>query len=230
MSARARTVKNISTELHEALSSLDLRKPYALAGHSIAGFYTLDYANRYPGEVSAVIGIDSTVPAAKADMASFTGGGINVEGVLATIGLVRTVISIAPSLADPSGDFTQAELQRMRQMTSWNYGNAAVADETARVGSNAVALRGVTYPDDLPVLSFISSESEATIPNWLAMHENQLKNVSQHEIVELEGPHYLHRSQSNAMAKRITEFLQESATSQRPSAPLAASAAVTQGN
>ena len=38
MSARERTVTNISTELHEALSSLDIGKPYVLAGHSIAGF------------------------------------------------------------------------------------------------------------------------------------------------------------------------------------------------
>ncbi|MFJ6155843.1 alpha/beta fold hydrolase [Pseudarthrobacter sp. NPDC092184] len=54
MGARDRTVENTSTELHEALSSLDIGKPYVLAGHSIAGFYTLDYANRYPGEVAAV--------------------------------------------------------------------------------------------------------------------------------------------------------------------------------
>src|SRR5687767_2620324 len=32
MSARDRTVENISTELHDALSSLDIRKPYVLAG------------------------------------------------------------------------------------------------------------------------------------------------------------------------------------------------------
>jgi pimeloyl-ACP methyl ester carboxylesterase len=231
MSAPARTVKNISTELHEALSSLDIGKPYVLAGHSIAGFYTLDYANRYPGEVSAVVGIDPTVPASKTDMASFTGGGINVEGMLATVGLVRTVVSVAPSLADPSSDdFTPAELKRMRQMTIWNYGNAAVADETARMGSNAAALHGATYPNDLPVLDFIASDSVATIPHWLETHENQLNNVSHHEIVELEGGHYLHWTQSKAMAKKITTFLQENAPSQGPSAALAASTAVTPGN
>jgi pimeloyl-ACP methyl ester carboxylesterase len=209
MNVRERTLKNISTELHEALASLDLGKPYVLAGHSIAGFYTLDYANRYPSEVSAVIGIDPTVPAAKTGTASAPGASINVEKILSTIGLVRTVVSIAPSLADPSSDdFTPAELERIRQMTSWNYGNAAVADETARIGSNAAALHGITYPDDLPVLNFIASDSVATIPNWLEVHENQLRNVSHHEIVELEGPHYLHWSQSEVMAEKIRDFLQ----------------------
>ena len=37
MSARERTVENISTELHEALSSLDIKEPYVLAGHSLGG-------------------------------------------------------------------------------------------------------------------------------------------------------------------------------------------------
>jgi pimeloyl-ACP methyl ester carboxylesterase len=228
MSAPERTVKNISTEIHEALSSLDLENPYVLAGHSIAGFYTLDYANRYPSEVSAVVGIDPTVPAAKVDTVSSPGRGINVEGVLSTIGLVRTVVSIAPSLADPaSNDFTQAELERMRQMTIWNYGNAAVADESARVGSNAAALHGVTYPNDLPVLNLLASDSVATIPNWLETHKNQLKNVSDHEIVEVEGPHSLQWTQSKAIAKKITEFLQESGTPPVPATPLAAATEAT---
>ena len=48
MSASERTNKNISTELHEVLGKLDLGGTYVLAGHSIAGFYMLDYANRYP--------------------------------------------------------------------------------------------------------------------------------------------------------------------------------------
>ncbi|MBG6239961.1 pimeloyl-ACP methyl ester carboxylesterase [Mycetocola sp. CAN_C7] len=230
-SVRERTVKNISTELHDALSSLDLGKPYVLAGYSIAGFYTLDYANRYPSEVSAVIGIDPTVPAANSGAASSPGGSINFEKVLATIGLVRTVVSIAPSLAEPSSDdFTPAELERMRRMTSWNYGNAAVADETARMGSNAAFLYGMTYPDDLPVLNFLASESVATIPHWLELHENQLQNVSHSEIVELEGPHYLHWSQSRVMAEKITDFLLENAASQEPSTPRAASTILTPGS
>ena len=48
MSARPRTVQNITAELHDVLSKLGAPKPYVLVGHSIAGFYTLSYAHRYP--------------------------------------------------------------------------------------------------------------------------------------------------------------------------------------
>jgi pimeloyl-ACP methyl ester carboxylesterase len=212
MSARERTVKNISTELHEVLASLDIKKPVVLAGHSIAGFYTLDYANRYPNDVSAVVGIDPTVPSADAHDESDPAGGINFVRMLSTTGVVRTVVALAPSVADPSSDdFTADELDRIRVMTSWNYGNAAVEDETARMASNAAALNGTTYPNNLPVLDFLSSDSMSTMPDWLENHENQLKNVDQHEIVKLDGPHYLHWTQSEAMAEKITEFLHKTA-------------------
>jgi pimeloyl-ACP methyl ester carboxylesterase len=42
------------------LAKLEVPRPYVLAGHSIAGFYTLAYANRYRNDVSAVIGIHPT--------------------------------------------------------------------------------------------------------------------------------------------------------------------------
>jgi pimeloyl-ACP methyl ester carboxylesterase len=232
MTARERTAKNITTELHEALSSLDLKEPYVLAAHSLGGLYTLDYANRYPSEVSAVIGIDSSVPTAQFEKeATANNSGPNITGILSTIGFVRTVVSVAPSVVAPkSDDYTPSEIERMRHMTSWNFGNAAVHDEAAHVASNAAALRDVTYPDNLPVLHFVASDTAATNPDWLDSHKNQLKNVSRHEIVELTGLHYLHWTQSEAMGKKITQFLQDSASSQEPSTPLAASTATTPGN
>ena len=94
-------------------------------------------------------------------------------------------------------------------MTIWNFGNAAVADETNRTGSNARALQGVTYPDRLPVLDLLSTDSVATMPNWVQQHEDQLRNVQHHEVVVLDGGHYLHWTQSKAMAEKITAFLGE---------------------
>jgi hypothetical protein len=52
-----------------------------------------------------------------------------------------------------------------------------------------------------------------TFPDWLESHKNQLKSVNRHEIVELQGLHNLHWTQSTAMAKKITQFLQDSAPS-----------------
>ena len=47
------------------------------------------------------------------------------------------------------------------------------------------------------------------MPNWVRLHEDQLRNVQHHEVVVLDGGHYLHWTQSKAMADKITAFLDE---------------------
>jgi pimeloyl-ACP methyl ester carboxylesterase len=203
-----RTNRNISEELHEVLARLGVKQPYVLAGHSIAGFYMLDYANRYRAEVSAVVGIDATIPKPGNEPVPEPQPEFNWQKALAVAGVVRAVISVAPGLIDPESDaYTEDELQRMRMMYNWNFGNPAVVDETARIGNNSAALRGVVYPEDLPVLAFIADTKSDNAAAKKAAAEELLKNVKRHEVVVLEGNHYLHWTQSRKMAETIREFL-----------------------
>ena len=208
MSASERSNKNISTELHEVLGKLNITQPYTLAGHSIAGFYMLDYANRYPAEVTAVIGIDPTVPKATGGPEEVESGGPNVLRLLAVTGVVRAALAVAPGLAEPGGDaYTPEERERIRLMTNWNFGNQAVADETARIGNNASDLRGISYPDALPVLAFVVADGSPEAAGKAESLENLLKNVQRHKIVPLSGGHYLHWTQAKPMAEEIRAFL-----------------------
>lgn len=215
MTAPARTVENITAEVHEALTALHIDGPYVLAGHSVAGRYTLYYANRYPTEVSAVIGIDPMVvpagkPGAPAPVSTSTGstGGIPWSRIPSVTGLVRWADSIAPSLAEPAGNsYTHSERERMRLMSSWNFANPAFFDEVTQMDTNARKLQGLSYPDDLPVLDFLAQDSIDSDAGWVDAHERQLHNVRNHKIVVLKGAHYLHWTQSPAMARTITEFL-----------------------
>ena len=225
LNASERTNQNISTELHEVLTKLNIPRPYVLGGHSIAGFYLLDYANRYPAEVSAPIGIDPSVPKA-------TEGPVELRPLqgpdwlraLAVTGVARAVVAVAPGFVEPDGNaFTADERERMRLMTSWNLGNQAVTDETARIGNNAAALRGVRYPDGLPVLVFVSGAGGVPEePAKVASLEELLKNVQRHQIVPLGGGHYLHWTHAKPMAEAIRDFLAgRYDRAGRPSWPLA---------
>ena len=207
MAASARTNEHISNELHEVLAALQVRQPYILAGHSIAGFYLLDYANRYRSEVSTVVGIDATIPKPGDGPVAEPEPGINWVKLVAATGLVRDVAAVAPGLVDPdSSAYTDAELQQMRAMTLWNTGNSAVADETARIANNAAALRGVTYPADLPVLAFIADEGNDRTAAKAAAAETLLRNVTRHQVLPLAGGHYLHWTQAKRMAEEIRRF------------------------
>ncbi|WP_188538515.1 alpha/beta fold hydrolase [Kocuria dechangensis] len=212
LTAPERTVQNVSEELHAALAATGVEEPYVLAGHSLAGFYILDYVNRYPGEVSAVVGIDTTVPAVVEDddgTAAEDGRGIPWERLPSITGLLRWVLLVAPDLALPEGTaHTAEERDRILRMTVWNNANAAVTDETRRMGDNARDLEGVGFPAELPVLLLLAQDTMDQMPEWLPRHEEQLRGVRDHELVVLDGGHYLHWTRSPEIAATATGFLE----------------------
>lgn len=57
-----RTVENLVAESREALKLSGINPPYILAPHSYSGFEAIWWANNYPEEVKAVLGIDMGFP------------------------------------------------------------------------------------------------------------------------------------------------------------------------
>jgi pimeloyl-ACP methyl ester carboxylesterase len=201
--APPRTVENITSELHQAVAALDLEEPYILLGHSIAGIYDLYYANRYQDEVSAVIGIDASVPG---QINGLAGQGNPITRLAATSGLLRAVTTVMPSLVEPDGTaYTATERAQMRAMTLWNWANPALLDEANQGARNFSVVEDMTYPDDIPVLSFIKKEGNQA--GWRTLHQAQLEDRAQGELVELDGGHYLHWTHAPELAQHIREFL-----------------------
>ena len=57
-----RTVENLVAENREALRRAGIEPPYVLAAHSYSGLETVYWANTYPDEVKAVLGMDMGIP------------------------------------------------------------------------------------------------------------------------------------------------------------------------
>jgi pimeloyl-ACP methyl ester carboxylesterase len=205
--APPRTIQNITAELHEALGHLHVQQPYVLLGHSLSGIYNLYYANRYRKEVAAVIGIDASVPGQTLGIA---GGRSPLERLVSSTGLLRAATTLVPSLVEPDGTaYTTSERERMRLMTNWNWANPAVVDEADHAARNLAAVQDLTFPKDMPVLSFIKKTGSQ--PGWRHLHERQLQPLQRGELVALDGGHYLHWTQSPTMGRLITQFLSATA-------------------
>lgn len=205
LSVGDRTIENITAELHEVLAKLQVDEPVILVGHSVGGIYARYYANAYPEEVAAIVGID---PMAATSSSLDVGTPSIVENVQAATGLFRVVTTIAPDVVQPPGTaYTPEERRRTAVMTNWNYGNASISDEWSRIGANSTKAALHPFAADLPLLEILSGESVSTMPEWLPNHEAELKGVTTHELHVLEGAHYLHWTQSPALAHFITEFV-----------------------
>jgi pimeloyl-ACP methyl ester carboxylesterase len=55
-------IPELSLQLNKLLEQANIKKPFVLAGHSIAGLFMKDYINRYPDDVLAIGFLDASHP------------------------------------------------------------------------------------------------------------------------------------------------------------------------
>ena len=196
-----RTSENIAHEVHEALQHLGVER-YVLMGHSIAGIYALSYAAEYADELVAFVGIDSSVPNQPG-----WDEPIPTDGLVALrdLGVIRALSWVSGD-ADP-GPFDDRTAEQMRLLTTRNSTSPTMLDEMTRATSNFGAARDLTFPAALPVLLFVV-KNDAEVDGWLELHNRQAASVDHGQVIALDGQHYLHHTQSPAIADDTTVFLE----------------------
>ncbi|MEH3090398.1 MAG: alpha/beta hydrolase [Microbacterium arborescens] len=189
---RERTSANIVGEIHDALDTLGIDR-YVLMGHSIAGIHALELTARYPDEVEAFVGIDTSVPEQPGMDAAFP---IDLLRAAKTLGLSR----IATAFGGASGAaFTDRERDQIDILTNRNSLADTYLDEMSRIGATFADAEGRRFPAYLPLLLFVVAENPRN-PEWAALHENQAATVADGTVIPLAGDHYLHHTQAAAIA------------------------------
>jgi len=196
-----RTAENITGEIHEALQQLGVDR-YTLMGHSISGIYALTYTAAYQDEVTAFVGIDSSVPDQPgSDEAIPT----SVIVTLGNLGITRILSGIAedPYAGLPYDDATKTQ---MALLTNRNAAAPTLVDEMDRTPANFAGVSGATFPASLPLLLLVATE-DADVDGWLSLHEAQAASVDHGELIELPGSHYLHHTLASEIAQDVRTFL-----------------------
>lgn len=200
---KERSTDNIVNEIHEALQYLKIDE-YILMGHSIAGIYGLDYVNKYPNEVSAFVGIDSSVP---------TQGGMDVEFPIETFkllkksGLGRLMLKLGddPYAGLPFDDETK---EQMRMISLKNMYNTTTMNEMENIYPNFVAAQNLTFPSDLPLILFVQANNTDR-KDWVSLHEEQAKESVHGKMMTFEGSHYLHHTRSKEIVENFRAYMEE---------------------
>lgn len=190
-----RTTQNIVTEVHEALQALDI-DTYVLMGHSIAGIYGIEFANRFPDEVSAFVGIDTSVPGQPHMDTVFP---TDLMAVAKNLGLVRILSAISGTGYDLPAYSEQAR-EQIALISNRNSLSPTYLNEMSHIRTNFSDALGTAFPEELPLLLFVVSDNVKT-PEWLALHEDQAAAVSDGTVVPLDGQHYLHHTRSSEIAE-----------------------------
>lgn len=205
---KERSNENFVNEIRSALKELKMSGPYILMPHSISGIYSMYYAQKYPDEVEAIIGIDETVPnQTKNNKDDDMEPNLTL---LNTFGILRDISYLSPSIDDGmniNNYYTANQVKLKEKATLWNSVNVSVINEMNMVNTNTEELYDVKYSKDLPVLLFLSKDAVDTEKDWLPLHEEVISNVSIQKIETLNGGHYLHWTNADKIAEMTKEFL-----------------------
>ncbi|KGE17090.1 alpha/beta fold hydrolase [Paenibacillus wynnii] len=200
---KERSTENIVGEVHEALQQLNINR-YMLMGHSIAGIYGINYVNKYPNEVTAFVGIDSSVP---------TQPGMDVKFPLKKLeflkksGLLRMMTKLG---ADPysSLSFVDKTVEQMKMISNKNMNNDTTLNEMDHISSNFIEAHDLTFPKDLPLLLFVQANNEV-VKGWIPLHEGQIKDSVHGKVITMDGSHYLHHTKFKEIAENVRAFMKE---------------------
>lgn len=210
--ADRRTAENIVEEIRGALKKAKVEGPYILMPHSISGIYSMYFADQYPQEVKAIIGIDPTLPEVLDYFSETPPEMPQYLKYLAPSGIARMAIAIKSENFLPlaaKGTYTEENLTITKAISVWNGYNKNVIEETNEITNNINKTKKIELPADMPVLFFTPEEGAVAEDgkSKIAFYETQLTDYPASKVIALPGHHYLHWSRYKEMSREANKFM-----------------------
>lgn len=205
---KPRDIDSILEDTRAALAGAGLAAPYVLCPHSMSGLEALYWAQKYPDEVSAIIGLDMAVPEYY-DSMNINVPLMRIASWAANIGITRFVPGISESDAVKYGSLSDVEKEIYKAVFYSRTATVTMINEMESVKENAGKVKSMGIPQ-LPMLLFISDGSGGTGFDKGTWRKIPIEYVSQieHSVhVELDCPHYVHDHEYRAISEKIKEFL-----------------------
>ena len=207
-----RDFQHVVEEYRAALAALDIPLPVALAAHSMGFLEALYWAQHYPDDVSALIGIDPATPESYRDFD------------IAKAEKQLTVLSRKPLLRKFAADrycrklFHRLDIPAERradlaEKALRNFAGPVWAAESAALADNLAAIAAAPLPRSIPTLFFLSNGKGTSMSAalWRQHGLDFLGNMVYGEYILLDLPHNLHQAAPDLIAKKIALWLRPAA-------------------
>lgn len=206
---KERSIDSILEDTRTALTEAGIQGPYVLCPHSMSGIEALYWAQRYPEEVEAIIGLDMAVPRAYEDY-KINMPMLKISQFAARVGIIRVLPGISESDAIKHGTLTDAEKEIYRAVFYEKTATTTMLNEVEHVKENAETVRKNGVPK-VPMLLFVSNGSGTgwNEEEWCAYQENYIENVVNGKLIKLDCPHYVHDYEYERISDVIKVFLTE---------------------
>lgn len=204
-----RNIDSVLLDTRQALSLAGIKGPFVLCPHSMSGIEAIYWAQSYPDEVSAIIGLDMAVPEVYENY-KINLPLIKLGKFAADVGITRWIPGLSNSDAIKYGKLTEGEKELYKVVFYRRTATKTMINEVQQIKKSAklVAEKGEI---NVPILAF-SSNGEGTGWNeeeWRRFQSSFIKNSSNRKLIELDSSHYIHDIEYNKIAKDIKIYLNE---------------------
>ena len=208
---KERSVANIVEELRLALEESGETGPFILMPHSVSGIYATWYANKYPEEIEAIVGIDCALPKQTEYFDGENPHVTNFAKVANVFGIQRLLYMISPNSfisGNKSNEYTDDNLSQQK-LISYKVGfNATVINETNAVENNISDTLNMSFESSLPLLFFTreiaSDDKEKTKQDF---YNSYITNKEIQKVIVFDSGHYMHWTKAHDIAKETKQFL-----------------------
>lgn len=205
---KSRDIDTILEHTRAALTAAGVEPPYVLCPHSMSGIEALYWAQKHPDEVSAVIGLDMSTPAAYNAM-QISAPLLRLLQFGGAAGLTRLIPGLSDSAAIQGGTLTEQEQDVYRAVFYRRTMTSDMVNEALCVKASAEKVAGGGTPQ-VPFLLFCSDGSGGTgfsKEDWRAIQAGFAADCRDAQVIYLDCGHYVHDYAYDQIAAEIKNFL-----------------------
>ena len=204
-----RSIDIVLEETREALRKAGIVGPYIPAPHSLSGLEAIYWAQKYPDEVSAIIGLDMVVPQVydSMEIPKFLPLLVRLGHVLRK---PYAKIVVKSHVAVKSHLLNREEQEAMYHIISKQVLSRNMIDEIHYVKRNAQRVANGICPS-IPVLCCLSKNKKSLkhIPLWGKAHHEYFTVNNKVKFLELSCGHYVHREAPGIISRQIAKLFSE---------------------
>lgn len=214
-SESSNTSRDLDTVLAETRTALKLSGedgPYVLVPHSMAGLEAVYWAQNYPGEVKAILGLDPLTPQAFEVLPEPGKKQLYVMALISRIGFSRYMPDSDVEQYLPIMKIEELTEKDKREYLAAFYRSAFSKDmlrEIDDLQANAEKVAEQDVPASIPMYFFLSEGQEATVEGWQAASLDFLSKIQHGKHRLLSAGHYLHYDQQELIVEEARAFLGE---------------------
>lgn len=197
-----RSFYTILRQDREALQKAGITGPFVLCPHSLSGVEAILWAQKYPNEVEAIVGLDMMV--ANANIQSkykvLNDLAMDVNSIANKFGLLRFIDP------DKTGILTEEEKRTVTAICCKVTANSTVRNEREidNIKEVSVAIYSTSLPT-VPTIQYITEEDNEN--TWIVSAQKLADASKNGQVIKLDCDHCVHRYEYERIGKDIKDLI-----------------------